>query len=240
MTGGRVRCQQLTKRYRAAFTLGPLTLTIKPGVTCVVGPNGAGKSTLFRLLASVERPSSGTVRLDLPDGRNRLGYLPQDPVLPGSATCEQFLTYVAWLQRIPAARRQEAVATALDQVGLTAYGTRRIRELSGGMRRRLGIAHAIVHDPVLLLLDEPTAGLDPRQRISLRETVTRVGERRVVVVSTHLLEDVRAIAKRVLVLNNGKLVHDGDVASLQGLAQATSFGDSDLERAILALLGEDE
>ncbi|WP_433531082.1 ATP-binding cassette domain-containing protein [Micromonospora sp. CA-263727] len=236
MSVSRLVCEELSKTYGGGFRLGPLTMEISVGVTCLVGANGAGKSTFFRLAAKVDKPTSGTVRLDSGVNRAALGYLPQEPTLPPAATCEDFLVYVAWLQGIPAAARGRAVSSALSRVGLTDQRASRVRSLSGGMRRRLGIAHAIVHDPALLLLDEPTAGLDPRQRIGLRETIANLGGDQVVIVSTHLVEDIRGLASRVIVLSEGTVVFDGDVAGLERLATPDAPGDTDLERSIASLM----
>jgi ABC-2 type transport system ATP-binding protein len=233
----RLVCDGVTKSYGSRFTLGPVSLEITRGVTCLVGANGAGKSTFFRLAARVDRPTSGSIRVDVSNGGARLGYLPQEPQLPSGATCEEFLHYVAWLQRVPRANRVAAVDSALSQVGLFDERTTRIRTLSGGMRRRVGIAHAIVHDPALLLLDEPTAGLDPAQRISARQTIGEIGHGRVVVVATHLVEDVRGLADRVIVMSSGSIVYDGDVPGLEALTQPDLPGDTDLERAIASLMG---
>lgn len=230
-------CEDMTKDYGGGFALGPLSLEITSGVTCLVGANGAGKSTFFRLAAQVDRPTSGSIRLHSGDGRKGLGYLPQDPILPPSATAEDFLHYVAWLQRVPKRHRKDAVQGVLKQVGLTGRGTSKIRTLSGGMQRRLGIAHALVNDPVLLLLDEPTVGLDPTQRIALRDTISQVSQTRIVIVSTHLVEDVRGLADRVIVLNDGGVIFDGDVPELERQAVPGAPGDTDLERAIAALMG---
>lgn len=240
MGDSRVACQRLTREYGDAFRLGPLDLMIAPGVTCVVGPNGAGKSTLFRLLAGLEQPSAGHARIVSDAGSATLGYLPQDPDFPPHATCAEFLDYVAWLQDLPRLARPQAVARALDIVGLADRSDQRIKTLSGGMTRRLGIAHALVHDPGLLLLDEPTVALDPRQRVELRATIRKVGEGRIVLVSTHLVEDVRAIADRVLVLDRGDIVFDGDVAALESRASDEHPGDTLLERAITGLMGAHE
>jgi ABC-2 type transport system ATP-binding protein len=152
------------------------------------------------------------------------------------ATCEQFLRYVAWLQRVPNRDREAAVRSALDAVGLTEQRGKTVRALSGGMARRLGIAQALVHRPGLLLLDEPTAGLDPRQRVALRETIAAVGRNRIVLVSTHLVEDVRGLADRVIVLDGGQVVFDGDTGELARRATPASPGDTELERGLSAVL----
>lgn len=238
MGADRLVCEETTKRYGQRFTLGPLSMEIQNGVTCLIGANGAGKSTFFRLAAGVERPTSGSISLHSADGRAGLGYLPQDPQFPGAATCEEFLLYVAWLQRIPRSERAKAVASALEQVGLENRRSARIRALSGGMRRRLGVAHALVHQPALLLLDEPTVGLDPAQRVAVRETIDAISSERIVVVSTHLVEDIRGLADRAIVLREGSVVYDGDVPTLAQQAKAGAPGDTDLERGIATLMGE--
>ncbi|MGX2995628.1 ATP-binding cassette domain-containing protein [Streptomyces sp. JNUCC 64] len=239
MSEHRLSCEELVKDHGGSFQLGPLSFALDEGVTCLVGPNGAGKSTFFRLAAGIEKPTSGTITLET-GGDRRLGYLPQEPDLPRGATCEEFLHYVAWVHRIPPKRRSGAVADALARVNLTERRGSRIRTLSGGMARRLGIAQSLIHDPALLLLDEPTAGLDPRQRIALRETISSVADGRVVLVSTHLVEDVRGLADRVVVLDAGSVVFDGDVPALEGRAAADAPGDTDLERAIATLMGDAE
>jgi ABC-2 type transport system ATP-binding protein len=236
MSAAKLVLQGVTREY-SNFHLGPIDLDLSSGVTCLVGPNGAGKTTLMRLAAGLERPTSGSVTMST-TGHSSVGYLPQEPAFPPRATCRQFLRYVAWLQKVGRGRREEAVTRALSAVDLLDRQDQRIGTLSGGMRRRLGIAHALVHDPELVLLDEPTVGLDPRQRIALRDTIARVSEDRIVIVSTHLVEDVRGLADRVVVLNGGAIVFDGDIGALEGRSDPTAPGDSDLERSIAMLVGD--
>jgi ABC-2 type transport system ATP-binding protein len=234
------RCRDLVRRYRSGFQLGPIDLSLTPGVTCLVGANGAGKSTFFRLVAGVDRPTSGSVEVSAGDRRTGIGYLPQEPSMPATARCDDFLAYVAWLHRMPRRDRSAAVTEALRRVGLEQRAGMRIGELSGGMRRRLGIAHALVHRPGLVLLDEPTAGLDPRQRALLRATIAEVAADRAVLVSTHLVEDVRGLADRVIVLADGAVRYDGDVTFLQDHAEEHALGDTPLERALATLMGGHE
>lgn len=229
----------LVKRHGHQFQLGPLSLRVGTGVTCLVGANGAGKSTFFRLAAGLDRPASGTIRVGA-DGAVGMGYLPEEMVFPGGATCAEFLHYVAWLQRVPKSKRAEVVGRVLERTELAGRATSRIRQLSGGMRKRLGVAHALVHDPAVVLLDEPSAGLDPRQRAVLRDTITRNSGHRVVVVATHLVEDVRGMADRVIVIKLGKVVFDGTVAEAEGHDDGRAPGGTPLERAIAALIGESE
>lgn len=165
-----------------------------------------------------------------------VGYLPQSPDLPGHATAEEFLHYVAWIQGVRASARASAVSDVLGAVDLTAHAGSRIRTLSGGMQRRLGVAAALVHNPALVLLDEPTVGLDPLQRISVREALKESHGDRVLIVATHLVEDVRTLADRVLVLSEGALVFDGDVERLESLSNPDAPGESALERAIAMLM----
>jgi len=230
-----LECRELSKRHSGGFVLGPLDLEFAPGVTCLVGANGAGKSTLFRLLAHVDSPSEGVVQLG-PDSRNALGYLPQSPLFPRNASCGDFLQYVAWLHRVPRSERDGAVARALDVVDLGAHAHKKIKALSGGTARRLGIAQALVHGPDVLLLDEPTAGLDPIQRLELRHLIASLGDSRIVLVSTHLVEDVRGMADRILLLDEGRLRFDGTVAELEGSTHAEAPGDTELERALAHLM----
>ncbi len=217
----------------SSFVLGPLSLEFDSGVVCLVGPNGAGKSTLMNLIVGLLPATSGSVALD---GGHGVGFVPQQYRLPLRASCREFLDYAAWTHRMPARSRPEAVEAALEAVGLSERADDRIARLSGGMVRRLGVAQAIVHRPGVVVLDEPSAGLDPLQRASLREVIPDLAEDRLVLVSTHLVEDVRGLHARVVVLNEGRAVFDGGVAELEALDDPDAPGDSALERAVSALM----
>lgn len=235
--GDVVVAEEIELAYRD-FTLGPISASFARGVTCVVGANGAGKSTFFRVLAGLESRHGGRVRLGTraPD---RVGLLPQEMTFPARATCEEYLTHVAWLFAVRRADRARAVSDALSAVGLSARAGSRIATLSGGMRRRLGLAHVLVNAPQLVLLDEPTVGLDPLQRIAIRETIASLAADRTVVVSTHLVEDVAALADDVLVLRNGRPAFTGSVHELAA-PHTDEAGSASLERAIATLLAEDD
>ncbi|MDR1800162.1 MAG: ATP-binding cassette domain-containing protein [Bifidobacteriaceae bacterium] len=222
--------------YGSGFRVGPITATFPVGVTCLVGANGAGKSTLFRGLAGLQKPKAGSL-LGESGAIRSVGFLPQEPALPSHARPGDLLTHVAWLHGVPRAQRAGAVTAVLEAVGLAERADQRIGVLSGGMRRRLAIAQAMVHAPSLLLLDEPTVGLDPKQRASLRDVITAIGQDRVVLVSTHLLEDVRRIAQQVVVLAEGRVTFNGPRADLEAKADP-ALDPSDGFDAVVADLME--
>ncbi|MER5495468.1 ATP-binding cassette domain-containing protein [Streptomyces sp. NPDC002490] len=239
----RVTLDGVGVRYGRRTALHEVSLTLGPGVTGLLGPNGAGKSTLLRVLATASAPDTGTLSVlgldPLTDPgrqalRRRLGYLPQNPGLPGHFTAFDFVDYVAILKELGdrEARRTEA-RRVLEEVGLTQDRSRRIRRLSGGMRQRVALAAAVVGHPDLLVLDEPTVGLDPEQRLRLRELVARLGEDRTVLLSTHQTEDVAALCHAVVVLDHGRVTFHGSPADLTRLARGHVW--SSAERAPGAL-----
>ncbi|WFE20945.1 ATP-binding cassette domain-containing protein [Solwaraspora sp. WMMD937] len=220
-----------------------MDLSLRSGVTCLIGSNGSGKTTLLRILSGIDMPATGRVRVserDLSTSEHLPGFLPQDFSAPKKATCLDFLYYVAWSRRVPSTRRRLVIENALSHTGLKDQEKRRIGALSGGMLRRLGIAQAIIHDPKFLILDEPTVGLDPGQRLAIRDHVRKLAEDGVVVYSTHIVEDVRALADRVLVLRSGKLIFDGTVSSIKESAHRPEPGEDGLEQAIGSLMGAQE
>jgi len=193
------------------------------GVSAVLGPNGAGKTTLLRLLCGLAPPSSGVVlvgetALTGASARSRhraaIGYLPQEPRWDVGFTVAQFLTYFAFLRGVGAKRTDQAVRTTLEAVDLVNQAGTRLKALSGGQRRRVYLAQTLVHDPPVLILDEPTAGLDPVQRVRLRQLVGRIGQDRTVILATHLVEDAVSLDANTLVLSEGSAVWTGPATAL--------------------------
>lgn len=235
-----VRVVGVSHRYGGVTALREVDVEFPTGVTAVLGPNGAGKSTLLGLLSTALKTQSGSLELgdinsvkNRKEYRRRLGFLPQSFSLPGNLTVSEFVTLTAWQRLIPRGQRKDAVDAALDAVDLVRKKSAKISQLSGGMHRRVGIAQAIVNRPDVLLLDEPTVGLDPRQRGGLRELVSSLGRERTVILSTHLTEDVAATSDRVVVLDEGTVRFDGTVEALTG---GRDWRAADIDAAYEALV----
>lgn len=235
----------LVVRYRKRTALDGICVDLGPGVHGLLGPNGAGKSTLMRVLATVTPPTAGTVRVAGYDPstsraaretRRRLGYLPQAFGFYPRFTVREFVEYFAWLKEVPAQQVPSAVQRAIDRVDLGSRAEDQLRRLSGGMIRRVGIAQAIVNDPDVLLLDEPTAGLDPEQRVDFRGLVRELGVDACVLVSTHLVEDVAAACDDVVLLQEGRVLFTGTPQELVAQAEDDSPGDSPVECGYTAIL----
>ncbi|MFC4517324.1 ATP-binding cassette domain-containing protein [Streptomyces ehimensis] len=241
------RLTALTQGYGGRHIIKDLDLSIQSGVTGLLGPNGAGKTTLLRTLATIAPPQSGQLELfgrpvtnerQARRVRRRIGYLPQDFGYYPAFSITDFVRYCAWLREVPSRKTESATREALAAVGLADRARDRMKSLSGGMLRRAGIAAAIVGSPSLLLLDEPTVGLDPAQRLDFRELIrslARTGT--AVVLSTHLVEDIGATCDTVLVLSDGQMRHSGTPQELAELATPTAPGDSPLERGYMTVLG---
>ena len=223
------------------LVLDAVDLDAGPGLTAVLGVNGAGKSTLLEAAAGVLRPRAGTVAVAGQDlhgpGRRqalaRVALVPQEIDLPGRLRVGELLAYVGWLRAVPRGRRAARVAAVLDEVGLADRVGSAVGTLSGGMRRRVLIAQALLSEPDVLLLDEPTTGLDPEQRANARGLVASVAATRTVVMASHLVEDVRALADRVVVLHEGRVPFAGTPAEV-GALDPTGAGD--LEAGFLAVV----
>ena len=240
-----VQVSGLTRRFGRAVAVAGVELEIGVGVFGLLGPNGAGKTSLLRMMATAVPPSSGTLRLldrdPLVHGqrreiRRRIGYLPQTPGYYPGFTVTEFVEYFALLKEMPAGRVHDAVATAVERVGLADRARARLRTLSGGMLRRATIAQAIVNEPELLLLDEPTAGLDPEQRVAFRALLRELGQRATVVVSTHLVEDVGAACGQVALMDKGRIIFHGTPGELIARGAGHDTGDAPLERGYTAVL----
>jgi ABC-2 type transport system ATP-binding protein len=224
-----------------------VSMELGTGVFGLLGPNGAGKTSLLRMLATVLPPSSGEIALlgrdprgaaARRDVRRRLGYLPQNLGYYPSFTVVEFIEYFALLKEMQSSAIPKAVAAAVERVDLGPKAKARLRTLSGGMLRRVGIAQAIVNNPDLLLLDEPTAGLDPEQRVQFRAMMRSLGESATVIVSTHLVEDVGTACSEVALMSSGKIVFRGTPGELTARGQDHSIGDAPLERGYSAVLSE--
>jgi ABC-2 type transport system ATP-binding protein len=222
-----------------------VSLELGNGVFGLLGPNGAGKTSLLRMLATVLPPTSGQMALLGRDPgsttarreiRRRLGYLPQSLGYYSSFTVVEFIEYFALLKEMPSPAIPKAVAVAVERVDLGVKAKAKLRTLSGGMLRRVGIAQAIVNSPDLLLLDEPTAGLDPEQRMQFRALLRSLGEDATVIVSTHLVEDVGAACSEVALMSDGKIVFRGTPAELTARGARHGVGDAPLERGYSAVL----
>jgi ABC-type multidrug transport system ATPase subunit len=242
-----VHAERLVVRAGRHVAVNGLDLALDTGVHGLLGPNGAGKTTLMRGLATVTNPAGGRLSLlghnvtgggDLREVRRGLGYLPQHFGFYPRFTVREFVEYMAWLKEMPKTVIAGAVQRAIERVGLADRAGSRMKTLSGGMLRRAGIAQAIVNDPQVLLLDEPTVGLDPEQRLDFRELLREIGVDSCVVVSTHLVEDVAVACTDVVLINEGRLVWQGTAAQLAQQGGTDAAGDSATERGYSALMRE--
>lgn len=228
-----IQISGLRRTFGKVTALDGLDLTVPGGMYGLLGTNGAGKTTLMRVLAGVLPPTAGTVRVGGHDlttrtGRlavqRRLGYLPQDLGLYPDLSAQEFLDYVGLLKGLDdtAARRRQ-IGELLDMVGLADAATRKLRGFSGGMRRRVGIAQALLGDPALVVVDEPTAGLDPEERIRFRTLLASIAAGRTVLLSTHIVEDVAQTCRDTAVMARGRVVFNGQVADIVQRAEGVTW-----------------
>jgi ABC-2 type transport system ATP-binding protein len=219
-----VRVAGITKHFGRTAALDGLSLTLEPGVTGLLGPNGAGKTTFLRILATVLAPDRGEIHYGdltasgaeaLHEIRSHLGYAPQEPGFYPNFTVFQFVDYLAILKEMTERRaRHDEVRRVIALVGLDEVASKPIRKLSGGMRRRTALAQALLGRPSLVVLDEPTAGLDPEQRLRFRELLSKRSAHQIVLLSTHQTEDVTALCQRVVVVDRGRTLFDGTPSAL--------------------------
>lgn len=212
--------ESLRKVYHGGVeALKGITYATSGGTLGLVGPNGAGKTTLMRILSTITRPTAGHVSINEIDVvrypskiRSILGYLPQHFDFYPSLRVAEVLAYIADLKRVPRVKRKERIDEALHITGLSELANRRVGSLSGGMKRRLGIAQALLNQPDVLIVDEPTAGLDPEERVRFRSMLSSLSRDRLVVLSTHIVFDVEAVASELIMLANGQILFAGSPA----------------------------
>ena len=212
---------RLTKHYGSKTAVEQVSAALEPGVYGLLGANGAGKTTLMRMLCAILEATSGEVYLDGKnivtmgaDYRNVLGYLPQDFGYYPGYTAAEFLMYISALKGVPKKIAKKRSRELLEEVGLSDVADKKIRTFSGGMKQRVGIAQALLNQPDILILDEPTAGLDPKERVRFRNLLSDYAGDKIVILSTHIVSDIEAIADEVLLMKNGKFVLQGAVPDL--------------------------
>ena len=216
---------RVSKHYKNRIAVDRVSAKLHQGVYGLLGANGAGKTTLMRMLTGILTPTSGTITFDgmdvsTEDYRGILGYLPQDFGYYPEFTAMDFLLYLAALKGIPKAQAKRRAMELLELVSLQDVSRKKIKTFSGGMKQRLGIAQALLNDPKLLILDEPTAGLDPKERVRFRNLIEQLGKDSIVLLSTHIVSDIEHIADEILLMKDGQLIYQGPWTSEQGDLEA--------------------
>lgn len=217
-----IEIKNLSKAYSPEkFVLSEINLELRPpSIVGLIGPNGAGKTTFMKILVRQLLASAGSITIDGMDIgknenylKNRLGYLPQEFGLYEELTVYQFLDYMALLKGL-GPEKKERIKSCIEKTGLSEKQNSRIKTLSGGQKQRVGIAQALLNDPELLIVDEPTVGLDPAERVRFRNLLAENANHRLVLLSTHIIEDVESICNRLIVLNRGEILFDGNPVEL--------------------------
>ena len=235
-----IEIQNLTKNYGKKQALSKVNLTISQGMFGLLGPNGAGKTTLMKILATLVKKTDGEVTIcgvpikESRQIRNMTGYLPQDFSMYGNMSAYEALDYLAVLSGMGKAERKIKVPQMLEKVNLLEKQKTKVKSMSGGMKRRLGIAQAIIHDPKVIIVDEPTAGLDPEERVRFRNLLCEIAKDRIVLLSTHIVGDIEATCENIAILNQGKICFNGKVtellSSVKGKVYSTEISTAELEK----------
>lgn len=221
--------------YRSRKAIRGVSLELTTGITALLGPNGAGKSTLMKLLVGTLSPAQGTVKVP-----QHVGYLDQHFSAMGSLSLERTVGYAAWAAGVEPKRCYDLARRALSQVNLTDFRSK-VKTLSGGQRQRLGVACALASGPELVVLDEPTVGIDPEQRASLRQDLIAIASRTSILISTHLVNDAVTMADRILVMKEGRIIFDGTVTGLEEMASGEpERGISLAEMGYLRIIAQDQ
>ncbi|MYC93730.1 MAG: ABC transporter ATP-binding protein [Caldilineaceae bacterium SB0661_bin_32] len=242
-----ITVDDLTKVYRSRFfrtdtvALDHLSLTIEMGMFGLLGPNGAGKTTLMRVLATLLPPTSGAAyvgdwKVDDPNEkwciRAQLGYLPQELQMYDNLSAREFLAFIAGLKRVPAEEQGHQIGRMLELTGLSDMAGRLIRTYSGGMKRRLGVAQALIGNPKVVIVDEPTAGLDPQERVRFRNLLVELAQERLVLLSSHITEDIAQTCSRLAVLDHGQLRFHGGIQTLLQTTAGRVWAFTTVERSV--------
>ncbi len=240
-----IEAASLSKRYGAFEAVKGVSFRIEAGqIVGLLGPNGAGKTSLMRILTCYHFPDGGQARVDGHDVasepqevRRAVGYLPENSPLYPDMKVREYLGFIAEVRDFGGELRRRRLEWVVETCGLSAVYTRYIRRLSRGFRQRVGLAQAMLHDPPVLVLDEPTSGLDPNQIVEIRALIRGLGERKTVLLSTHILQEVEAVCGRVLIMNAGRLVAQGTVAEI---ARGLGLQDAGLEEVFVRLTAGEE
>lgn len=236
-----ISCKNLYFSYGRQEVLSNISFSLNHGVTGLLGINGAGKTTLLNILSTLKKPSTGHVSIagndlssakGIEDARKNLGFLPQHFEVMNFSSVHDNVAYAAWAHGVPENDVEEATTRALRSVNLDEKARIKARKLSGGQRQRLGIACTIAHNPRVIILDEPTVGIDPLQRNDLRSLIEDLGKTHTVILSTHLVDDVARIAQTLLILHSGKLSYSGAIADLDEVKNLNSSSPIDTATAI--------
>ena len=221
-----LKIQGVTKKYKNVIAVNGLTEILTPGIYGLLGPNGAGKTTLLRMICSLSRPTEGRIyygNMEInnlgEEYRKVLGFMPQNFGYYPHFTTYRYLEYIASIKGLNPHYAKQKIHALLETVGLTEKTKSKVKTLSGGMRQRLGIAQALLNDPDLLILDEPTAGLDPAERVRFRNLISTVSQGKITILSTHIVTDVAHIANKILLMQNGRLEYGGSVEHLTKVVQ---------------------
>lgn len=221
--------KDLNKNFGKRQALSDVNLTIEQGMFGLLGPNGAGKTTLMKILSTLTKKSSGTVSVcGIPiektkEVRTMTGYLPQDFSMYGNMSAYEALDYLAVLSGMSKGERREKVPEMLEKVNLLEQQKTKVKAMSGGMKRRLGIAQAIIHNPKVIIVDEPTAGLDPEERVRFRNLLCEIAKERIVILSTHIVGDIEATCEDIAVLNHGQIIFRGTVSELLKMVEGKVY-----------------
>lgn len=230
-----LKADRLTKQYKNKIAVDRMSFSLTEGVTGLLGANGAGKTTLMRLLSGILLPTCGSVSwngmdVGAEEYRDVLGYLPQHFGYYPEFSGRDFLLYMAAAKGIPKREAVQKAEELAELVGLKDAARKKVRTYSGGMKQRLGIAQALLNDPQVLIMDEPTAGLDPQERIRFRELIAGLGQDRIVLLSTHIVSDLEHIADRLMIMKEGRLLWQGRWAA----------GNEDLELFYMSVIGGEQ